>query len=125
MNEHSHLKEETLFLMREIGDDPSVNQRLLAKRLNISLGKTNYLIKELAKKGAIKIASFSKNPDKTKKLRYVLTHKGIEDKIELTFHFLKAKEKDYKRLKEEYEQIKPLSAQQEKGPDAGREKADQ
>lgn len=103
MNEHNVLKEETLHIIREVEEDPSLNQRLLSERLNISLGKTNYLLKELIKKGFIKAASFSKNPEKTRKLKYILTQKGLEEKIALTFHFLKAKEKEYNRLKTEYE----------------------
>ena len=103
MDEYRLIKEEKLNLIRELEGNPSLNQRLLSRRLNISLGKTNYLLKELAKKGIVKIANFSKNSEKSRKLQYVLTQKGIEEKINLTFHFLKAKEKEYKRLKEEYE----------------------
>lgn len=103
MNEHSIYKEEILHLIRNIEENPSSNQRLLSQKLNISLGKTNYLLKELAKKGIIKIVTFSRNPGKAKKLKYVLTQKGLEEKATLTFHFLKAKEKEYKRLKAEYE----------------------
>lgn len=100
MNEHN-FKEEVLYLIRELEDNPSLNQRFLSQRLNISLGKTNYLLKELTKKGIIKIVNFSTNPQKTNKLKYILTPKGIKEKINLTYHFLKAKEKEYKRLKEE------------------------
>jgi len=103
MNEHNLPKEDTLRLIRELEENPSLNQRLLSQRLEISLGKTNYLVRELAKKGLIKVASFSKNPGKTMKLKYMLTPKGLEEKISLTFHFLKAKEKEYRKLKEEYE----------------------
>lgn len=105
MNEHDLLREETLQLMREVDQDPSLSQRLISQKLNISLGKTNYLIKELAKKGIIKIVDFSRNPDKTGKLKYMLTQKGLEEKANLTYHFLKAREKEYKRLKEEYELV--------------------
>lgn len=103
MNEHMPHKEETLHIMREVEENPSLNQRLLSQRLNISLGKTNYLLKELTKKGIIKIMNFSTNPDKARKIKYVLTQKGMEEKMVLTYHFLKAKEREYKRLKEDYE----------------------
>ena len=102
MNEHNAFKEETLQLIREVEENPALNQRLLSQRLNISLGKTNYLLKELVKKGVIKVVNFSRNSEKGRKLRYVLTQKGLEEKITLTFYFLKAKEREYKRLKEEY-----------------------
>ena len=103
MNNDSFLKEETLGIIKEIESNPSLNQRLLSQKLNISLGKTNYLLKELAKKGIVKIASFSKNPKKTKKLKYILTPKGITQKMKLTHYFLQVKEGEYNRLKKEYE----------------------
>ena len=103
MDGNNFLKEETLQLIKEIDGNSSLNQRLLSQKLNISLGKTNYLLKELVKKGIVKIAGFSKNPRKTKKLKYILTPKGIGQKMKLTYYFLQVKEKEYNRLKKEYE----------------------
>jgi len=105
MNEHDVYKEETLRLIREVEDNPSLNQRTLSQKLDISLGKTNYLLKESVKKGFIKVVSFSTKPEKAKKVKYVLTQRGIARMIELTGHFLKAKEREYKRLRQEYERI--------------------
>ena len=104
MSGDDFLKEETLQIINEIETDSSLNQRLLSQKLNMSLGKTNYLLKALVRKGIVKIASFSKNPRKTRKLRYILTPKGLEQKVKLTYHFLKVKEAQYNRLKKEYEQ---------------------
>ena len=105
MNEPEMIKEEALHIIREVDKDPSLSQRLLSKKLNLSLGKTNYLLKELVKKGILKIASFSKNPGKAKKVKYFLTKKGLEEKINLTHHFFKVKEKEYRGLKQEYDKI--------------------
>lgn len=114
MNEHKPFQEESLYILREVGENPSLNQRLLAEKLNISLGKTNYLLRELIKKGIIKIGGFSKTHDKKRRLQYLLTPKGVEEKIALTYHFLKAKEKEYRRLKEEYDNyLHLLSSQKE------------
>ncbi|MBU4487679.1 MAG: MarR family EPS-associated transcriptional regulator [Candidatus Omnitrophica bacterium] len=104
MNNHSTIKEEqTLNLIREVEGNPALNQRVLSQKLNVSLGKANYLLRELAKKGTIKIASFSKNPKKAKKMRYILTRKGLRQKVKLTYQFLQVKEAEYKRLKNEYD----------------------
>lgn len=104
MNEHWIApKEEALHLLREVEENPALNQRVLSQKLNVSLGKTNYLLKELVKKGIIKIVAFSSGPEKSRKVRYILTQEGIAEKIYLTRHFLKAREKEYRRLKEEYE----------------------
>ena len=72
------LDEESLHIIKAVEDNPSLNQRILSQRLNISLGKTNYLLKELVKKGIIKKADFSANPGKASKIKYMLTKKGIE-----------------------------------------------
>jgi len=96
-------EEQTLNLIREVEVNPGSNQRAFSQRLNVSLGKTNYLLRELAKKGIIKIASFSKNPKKAKKIRYILTQKGLQQKVKLTYQFLQVKEAEYKRLKNEYD----------------------
>ena len=101
MIEQAH--EETLFVIKEIEANPAITQRSVSKKLGISLGKTNYLLKELIEKGLIKGESFSTNPGKLKKIGYLLTPKGFDEKMRLTYHFLKRKEEEYKILKEEWE----------------------
>ena len=120
MDEHNFLKEETLDIIKEIEGNPSLNQRLLSQKLDISLGKTNYLLRKLIKKGIVKITSFSKNPKKTKKLKYILTPKGIEQKIKLTYHFLQVKETQYNRLKKEYEDYVGMLKEADSAKSSGR-----
>ena len=47
-------------LLRKINRKPESTQRELAKELGFSLGKLNYCLKELQKKGLIKIENFKK-----------------------------------------------------------------
>jgi DNA-binding Lrp family transcriptional regulator len=61
-------KEEILHIIKEIEIDPSATQRALSGRLGISLGKTNYFLKELIKKGVIKVKNFSTRPGKLGKI---------------------------------------------------------
>jgi len=100
------LKEEILQLIREIESFPGINQRTLSEKLGISLGKTNYLLKELIKKGFIKAKNFTENPDKLKKIQYILTPEGFEHRVKLTYHFLIRKEDEYNRIKNYWNQIK-------------------
>ena len=97
------LKEEDLHLIREIETSPEINQRTLSNKLDISLGKTNYLLKELIKKGFVKARNFSSNPGRLRKIKYTLTKEGIDHRIHLTQHFLKRKEQEYNKLKKEYD----------------------
>lgn len=98
-------KEEILHIIRHVENDPIVTQRTLSNKLDISLGKTNYLLKELIKKGFIKVQSFSHNSGKFQKVTYLLTKEGFEEKMRLTSYFLKAKEEEYNRIKKEWESL--------------------
>lgn len=96
-------KEETLSIIKEVETNPAITQRAVSEKLGISLGKTNYLIQELIKKGLIKGESFYTRAGKFKKICYLLTPNGLEEKMRLTYHFLKIKEAEYNILKEEWE----------------------
>ena len=89
-----------LNLLRKINSKPGHSQRKLADDLKFSLGKLNYCIKALQKKGLIKIENFKKNP---KKINYIykLTPKGITEKTQLTLNFMKRKMEEYDELKKE------------------------
>ena len=98
-------KEETLFIIKELETNPSATQRDLSNRLNISLGKTNYLLRELILRGLVKARDFTDNPGKLKKIRYILTEKAVEEKLRLIKHFLQIKEAEYNSLKQEMENL--------------------
>ena len=93
------LSEADLKLMLEIEKNSSINQRALAKKFNMSLGKINYCIKALIDVGFIKLNNFSKAQNKLQYL-YLLTTEGIAAKTRLTKKCLKIKHDEYKQLKE-------------------------
>ena len=80
-------KEETLFIFKELETNPNATQRDLSSLLHISLGKTNYLLRELILKGFIKTKNFTGNPGKLRKIHYLLTEKGLEEKIQASQTF--------------------------------------
>lgn len=98
-------REETLVLLSEVQNYPHITQRDLSSKLNVSLGKTNYLIQHLIKKGMVKARNFSHNPEKLKKVKYILTQKGFNEKIRLTYYFLKRKEDEYMKIKEAWDKL--------------------
>ena len=53
-----------LNVLRKINVNPNFSQRKLAKELGFSLGKLNYSLKALKKKGLIKIKNFKKQQNK-------------------------------------------------------------
>ena len=87
-------------VLRKIENRPNTSQREMAKDLGISLGKMNYCIKALQKKGLIKINNYKKNSNKVNYI-YVLTPKGIAEKTKLTINFMQRTMKQYDELKKE------------------------
>ena len=96
-------EEKQFELLRKIQKKPGTSQRELAKDLGFSLGKLNYCIKELQKKGLIKLKNFKKQSNKLNYLQYVLTPKGITERTQLTINFMKRKMNEYEELKKELE----------------------
>lgn len=102
MDEH-HIKEDVLRILCILSSNSNLTQRDLSSHLGFSLGKTNYLIKELAKKGLVKVKNFSHKNHKLKRISYILTSEGLKEKTELTLHFLKRKQREYENLRKEWE----------------------
>lgn len=97
--------EDILNIIKEIESDPHATQRSLSSKLGFSLGKTNYLLNQLIKKGLIKVCHFSSTPEKIKKINYLLTKRGFEERFNLVKYFLKLKELEYTHIKEEMQRI--------------------
>ncbi len=88
-------------VLRKIQKMPDSSQRELAKKLGFSLGKLNYCLKALQKKGLIKLQNFQKQSNKITYLQFVITPKGIAERTKLTINFMKRKLKEYDELKKE------------------------
>ena len=106
----NHLKidletEEALSVLREIDADPEMTQRTLSSRLGLSLGKINFLVKALIEKGLIKAENFKNSKNRSAYL-YSLTPRGLEEKTKATYHFLKRKIEEYKKLGAQIRQLK-------------------
>ena len=98
-----HKEEISLAILRKA--DTIESQKSLADELGISVGKVNYILKALIEKGLIKADNFYKAKNK-RKYKYLLTQKGIEEKITLTKKFIERKKAEYEELQRELEQIK-------------------
>ena len=94
-----HLKE-TIKLLEHIHENPKATQRELVDKLDISLGKVNFLIKALAEKGIIKLKRFKSSNNKRGYL-YIITPKGIREKTAITKKFFNYKLQEFEKLQEE------------------------
>ena len=93
-------------VLRKIHNKPKFTQRKLAEELGFSLGKLNYCLKALQKKGLVKLQNFQKQKNKISYLRYVITPKGISERTKLTLNFMQRKMEEYGELKKELEKDK-------------------
>ena len=93
-------KQDHYDLLRKIEEKPESTQRELASELGFSLGKLNYCLKSLKKKGHIKLKNFQNNKNKIN-YAYILTPKGLAIKTKLTVNFMKRKMKEYDELAKE------------------------
>ena len=97
---------ETIYkLLKLIEGTPGISQRTLAKKMNVSLGKANYCMQALIKKGWVKAKNFKKSPNK-KGYIYVLTPKGVSERAHVTTKFLKRKIDEFEEIKREIKQLK-------------------
>ena len=100
------IQEDTHFrIMRILQENPDLTQRELAEKLGMSLGGLNYCLNALIDKGLVKMQNFSNSKNKFKYV-YLLTSRGVAEKVALTNRFLSRKMEEYKALKLEIETLK-------------------
>src|SRR5580704_7229624 len=92
-------------LLTLLGSNPRLSQREVAQELGISLGKVNYCLQSLMKKGWIKASNFKNSRNKIAYM-YLLTPRGIEEKAGITARFLQRKLREHAALTAEIEQIR-------------------
>lgn len=101
MNTSEHTK---LRLLRQLELEPRLNQRRLAKRLGLSLGKVNYCVQALVGKGLIKISNFRRSDNKVA-YSYLLTPAGLQEKARLMVRFLQTRRQEYELLRAEIAEL--------------------
>src|SRR5262245_57957945 len=77
--------ERDLRILSAIDEGAPLTQRALAERLDVALGLANLCLKRLARKGYIKVVRFNDRPAARKRLRYLLTPKGLVEKGRLPY----------------------------------------
>jgi EPS-associated MarR family transcriptional regulator len=99
----SQLQEDNYFrVLHLLQDNPDMTQREIAQSLGLSTSGLNYCLKAMINKGWVKVHNFSQSKNKFGYI-YVLTPKGIAEKLALTSRFLKRKKSEYDALKAEIE----------------------
>jgi EPS-associated MarR family transcriptional regulator len=91
-------------LLKLLENNPNLTQRQMAAEMGLSLGKFNYCLKELVKKGIVKIERFTSSDNKAAYM-YLLTPRGIDEKSKITANFLQRKMAEYEQLKQEIHEL--------------------
>jgi EPS-associated MarR family transcriptional regulator len=99
-------------LMRLLDANPGMSQREVAREMGISLGKVNYCLQALMRKGWIKATNFKNSQNKAAYM-YLLTPRGLESKASLTLKYLKIKVLEYEALRVEIEEMRREAARHE------------
>lgn len=99
------LTDETRYrILKLLEADPHASQRRIADELGISLGRVNYCLQALIRRGLVKANNFRTSANKRAYL-YLLTPRGIEEKARVTARFLRVKLDEYEILKRELEEL--------------------
>jgi EPS-associated MarR family transcriptional regulator len=106
------LNDETRYrILKMLQADPQASQRRIADELGISLGRVNYCLQALIKKGLVKVNNFRSSTNKRAYL-YLLTPRGIEERAKVTARFLRVKLDEFEILKRELEELEREAAAQ-------------
>ncbi|MBV8546764.1 MAG: MarR family EPS-associated transcriptional regulator [Acidobacteria bacterium] len=105
MNERRIPDEVRYGLLKYLEQHPDASQRDLARELGVSVGKINYCVRALTAKGLVKADAFKNSRNKSAYM-YVLTPKGIEAKIQLTYEFLRWKITEHDILLDQIEALR-------------------
>ncbi|MFL2482618.1 MAG: MarR family EPS-associated transcriptional regulator [Woeseiaceae bacterium] len=99
--------------LKILEQQPVITQRQIAEKLNVSLGKTHYLIKSLIDVGWVKLDNFQRSDNKLG-YAYLLTPNGIMEKAIITVKFLNRKQREYSNLQIEIQQLQEEIKQNKK-----------
>jgi len=96
-------EEAELDILRSVGK--VTNQKSIAAEIGYSVGKVNYVLNGLIKKGLIKAERFINSKQK-QKYKYLLTEQGLKEKVALTEKFIEKKKKEYDQLQADLKRYK-------------------
>lgn len=85
-----------LSLLESIEEDPDVTQASLADQMGVAVGTVNWHLKRLVNKGYVKVQRAQR-----RKLRYIITPKGVAHRARLTVNYVERNFRLYRRTREQ------------------------
>jgi DNA-binding MarR family transcriptional regulator len=83
-----------LDILEQIEENPDITQASLADQMGVAVGTVNFLIKRLIEKGYVKVKRAQR-----KKLRYIITPKGISHRARLTVNYVEHSLRLYRKTR--------------------------
>lgn len=107
----SLFEDETRYkVLRLLEGNPEMSQRDVARALGVSVGKVNYCVQALLRRGWLKATNFKNSHNKAAYM-YFLTPRGVEQKGRMTVEFLQRKMREYELLRDEIRQLRRESGE--------------
>ena len=100
-----------LAVLRLLAAQPQLSQRDLADALGVSLGKAHYVLHALLDKGLLKARNFRRSDNKVA-YAYVLTPRGMSEKLRMTRSFLHRKEVEFDGLRRTIDSLRTELSQE-------------
>ena len=94
------ISDRELRIIEEISRDRNLTQRKISRRVDISLGMTNLILKRLVSKGYVKIKGLDK-----RKVQYILTPKGFTEKTKKSYRYFLKTIHSLKEMKEKIQEL--------------------
>jgi EPS-associated MarR family transcriptional regulator len=92
-------------VLHQLEQNPLHTQRSLADSLQVSLGKVNYVLSGLMEKGLIKAKKLKNRPGQIR-WQYILTPRGVTEKIAITRDYLAKRLSEFNELQREIDELK-------------------
>jgi DNA-binding MarR family transcriptional regulator len=87
--------EHDLRILEALEENPELTQAGLAAQLGVAVGSVNWYLKRLIRKGYIKVTHLQR-----RRLKYLVTPKGLARKGHLTLEYMKASLRVYRELRQ-------------------------
>lgn len=89
-----------MILLEHIENDPDITQATLADLLGVAVGTVNWHIRRLVEKGYVKVTRAQR-----RKLRYLITPKGIALRARLTVNYIDNQMRLYRRTRQRVSEL--------------------
>jgi len=93
-------QERELIILEHVEVDPDITQASLAIKLGVAVGTVNWHMKRLVEKGYVKVKRAQR-----KKLRYIITPKGIAFRANLTVNYIESSMRLYRRTRQHVREL--------------------